>query len=1432
VNGELQVSIKSYKLTPGTDLSTGTKVTVDSSKDNFTNYELRSFKEQLSRLSRIEDVNIILNTEDVKFIKKKLYIRMRYQYINDRTTGIDSFDEKVKNELNNSQKNDDPVEITLIPSKLRVEDYAKGISVHTLFNSLLVPSVSTKTIVKSQTVEESNYKDFTQVLLDRPRYVRNTEKSIGLFIYVGGIQIVHIYHDFLREDLDKGINVNRDLYSFIISLPMSTQLPVSRDDIIFNPAVSKLFEEKLLKLIDIVIAGGETKIPWDKNPHGNSLVELFVLLDKYAEYSKQKEIGNIVEKVYNITKNRKDVVFIPGQSEIYPSIQKHLLKKETNIKFILLQGVSLLEAETSLKHYLKDDINTEIYYGKNVVFIEDLPRNIDDGLMTSFIFINKDYTDKNPKYIIDLATSFTKSALVPHKTVNFLKDQEQELENFMNNTVRDLKKQVTVSQFRKIRSIVSQIYFSRDKFYDNFDNPRDGIAGLFSLATKYIDMRMLLGNISLLTDYNFILEYLTKIYEFYSNTRIYTSTYGSAPYIGSPDIENILPLSTNGGDKFKLVENYHTKFSNKSYYERLIKDNCKVFDLFLEGAWYTSAKFRMIEPTFIKDFLLVDQVNKFLGNKSNFDKIVTVLLDNSNSVIERIIVMSVLTVLATEKKISKLNNEGVKGLIIFTFQELRRRIDSNILKTLFLDAYTDEDDHLKIKLYEPLTAGLQIYIDTILNIRLPEIKISKIKSGKDYEFSAKKIVNYSFSNDIDASNVTKWATDIQNYQPNEELKLQTIEIAVNEGTTKGFVESIITEMTQNSIDAIRESNNKGDINVRIGMVGDLYAIQFEDNVGISLRGIFSILIPFLSTKSAENMLVTGEMGSGFFNVYRYPWSKEVIIQTYIDEGSFTISAIPDVKNKRVVDIDYKLTVSNSTRANNGTIITVLLNDIGDGMITLITDAFMFCRNYLGVIHGTRILVNGQKINQPIESAFDNDFGSIKIGKENSFISSLQTNGIPFSDLASYLKALDHYPQDLIDAVSTGYVVDIYKGNYTPVQSRNRIFLEPDKKLDLFAFLNKGLQKAMTLAIVKNYVPKSKRGNYIPNFNSRSTVSQLKMNTVNENTHGRSTSEYGFISRFISRKDNLTAEGIKKFNEITRILIMGNKKSNSDVEEEKLKFDSYKSLSSFFSIGEYSIIYGSSQYFINNYINIAEVINSIGLRESKFFIVPSVNGLLGIDKNLLTEYLTRDYTMDDETVELIYMWVSNKYKSKGGTATVSKDEKKKKVPKYLAPGDIGKIYKLYSKFFWSLGKELENRGVLRGTSFHDKPEGPIIYVESDVNYSGVYKPAEHIIVLNESNYNPIEMNKKLINVFKQEDIDERIMSMMKNFSRPFGTIMPTATLVHEMSHAWRRTSHNAGHDEITITIKGIPRIMGFDLAALEVYKLIIEEGLWAKIFEEF
>lgn len=185
--------------------NTGTVITIDATNDPFTLDQYNMFIRYINRLQEIDDVSI--------YVEDKTYINNRL-----------SFDNRLIIKIN--------------PNIIEVKDNATGIPLSVLFGSLLVPSISTKTIVSSH---KSNvpFNDKTQIV-----YSYNLESTNSFNICVGDIAVVNIL------DVEpSSLNI-----IFNISLPLNTPLPVSRDDIIINDITKNMLLTRIKKLIDDIIS--------------------------------------------------------------------------------------------------------------------------------------------------------------------------------------------------------------------------------------------------------------------------------------------------------------------------------------------------------------------------------------------------------------------------------------------------------------------------------------------------------------------------------------------------------------------------------------------------------------------------------------------------------------------------------------------------------------------------------------------------------------------------------------------------------------------------------------------------------------------------------------------------------------------------------------------------------------------------------------------------------------------------------------------------------------------------------------------------------------------------------------------------------------------------------------------------------------------------
>jgi hypothetical protein len=146
--------------------------------------------------------------------------------------------------------------------------------------------------------------------------------------------------------------------------------------------------------------------------------------------------------------------------------------------------------------------------------------------------------------------------------------------------------------------------------------------------------------------------------------------------------------------------------------------------------------------------------------------------------------------------------------------------------------------------------------------------------------------------------------------------------------TKTWIRRLLTELVQNSMDAVRQATAKGEnlssptINVTINRLRGKpeLLIGVSDPVGIPPAGIVALSIPFLSGKQASD-IVTGEIGSGFFNVYRE--ALRVLITTTRDGLTTDMLDTPiiDPVTQQIVDVDRCATVK-KTNLPNGTQILI------------------------------------------------------------------------------------------------------------------------------------------------------------------------------------------------------------------------------------------------------------------------------------------------------------------------------------------------------------------------------------------------------------------------------------------------------------------------------------------------------------------------------
>lgn len=615
---------------------------------------------------------------------------------------------------------------------------------------------------------------------------------------------------------------------------------------------------------------------------------------------------------------------------------------------------------------------------------------------------------------------------------------------------------------------------------------------------------------------------------------------------------------------------------------------------------------------------------------------------------------------------------------------------------------------------------------------LPKAVFSLFNIFPQYKFTETQLINTALTNDFGSLNELFNLSSLNTTKN----RLQITEIAVNEGSTKSIPNSVVTETVQNSLDAIRTHNplNKN-IDLEIGVDGSNVLFSITDYVGINNTGIVATMIPFLSSKTPSE-IVTGEMGSGFFNIYRE--SKKVLIQTNLENKKISILDTPICENERVVEIDREVSIINFKGESNQTKILAWY-DISDPVkrTNFISNYINIIIFTIGLIQGANIRFNGKNIELPVKTInrSDNFEFSMKIDgvTVNSYIF---TKGVPFAPLYEYFDDKNVIPSYLLSSIGSDCVLNIKHGIFTPVQTRGSLNISPENLTLLKNFLIDSVYLYMLNYLIDNTMVKY-FDEIISNFTSEASLNQL------------------LFSLYL---DPLKSDSIKIF---------------------------------------------MTNYSYNNQPSFGQLVNECNnIMENHRFEV--------VNKKIVT-YL-KSKTNLNLLIQVVLKWLSNKNRIKN-TQTPTKDEKQtKQVNKNKAY--LERIFNKFINLYWTTGASLNIPG------FNQKiPTCQVLPIDpSTVAY---YLPNNHSLTLN---LNWMENSDDFIRIFNSKNL--LALSRSDIFKQFLGLSLPSSTLIHELEHARRESTHDqaGSHDSIMESFPGeSPKIYEFDESANKVYDIIVRNS---------
>jgi hypothetical protein len=665
-------------------------------------------------------------------------------------------------------------------------------------------------------------------------------------------------------------------------------------------------------------------------------------------------------------------------------------------------------------------------------------------------------------------------------------------------------------------------------------------------------------------------------------------------------------------------------------------------------------------------------------------------------------------------------------------------------------------------------------ISNIIEIK-PHIPTLKIENRKA-EANTSKIIGYLFQNESD--DFEEIITESSTYQG--DMKFQMLEIAINEGTTKEFIPSVITELVQNSVDAIRMTNNPNK-NITINFSSyqnDRFFLEVRDEVGIPPNGLLSLSIPFLSTKG-DTELATGEMGSGFFNVYRE--SKLVSIDTIYNGRNYIFMDKPIRRNGRVVDVNRTFFV-NDTDEPNRTIISIFTNKIDQAQIAsyvgsarLTTVRIM---SLCTLFNDISLSVNSQHIKLDKVHLFSYGYYDVFATVDQTIPSYILTNGIPYAPLINILND-DEYYIDVKTFISYGLIINIRHGGYTPVQTRTKISMPPEQWRKFQDILDFSIFALIVCSF--NRSPHT-IGSYYTQYNSKANVGQLEnQNRPLKEDFRRAilwkTEIFNHMDLNMWKRSEMTVIEIEKSSINNTMLAYTNllikelgTEDNPNNPQVKQKLED----------------------FVEN-LEILPLFPYLDKYTKQFLLgwIMSKNSNNPVDNSNVT-VIEHPPDVDDEELEpYIRIWIET-----------------------------------YSDMAYQYN--ITHWGVDNVNNIH------VIKSSKKKNALGWFSPGNNNMYINTVRYTQFDRDnfKILINHIKEPSefrfIRNKIWSMLFSYS------FPASTCPHELEHARNKSGHRGAHANVGDALweDDIPRERTFDDASNAVFERLLSFGFYPELYKRY
>ena len=994
---------------PATTITTGTKLQLHTS---FTPEDVKKFEEQCDKLFLLSDAAIYVNNI----------------FVNQASVSTSYLKFKVQ--------------VTINTDGIIVEDRAEGIPYEVLTKSLLVPSSSTKTLSQVSTLTPA----LTASEIDKTNLIpARHPKQSSLYLTVNNVVVY-------TTSIPSTSN-----YDYILNLPSTTRLPVSRDDVILTTSSVENLQQKLVQLIQY-------------SAHKfNSIKDLQQLFETYVKYTNQ----DILNQMYSeLTQQLSTILSTCVLVDTYTDESQlvfNSLKKLTKLNFVESLHTDSLLLEKKLLAIIKSLPSSSIsQLSSRLVVYLPLDAPIVTTLNTTLMmFVSDQLKDdylttaglmSDTLVLNSSAELYKLNASLKYIHSNFVQQPQHFSKSFCSSITNLILKMMKIGG--KHTSTAELVFNSL-------------LQGLNLNSELTLFIQVVDGLYNKLSSMKFVVAYSTSIFMRFGGN--YQSLYFDQPtsmnplnlYLLCKPVEGVSLKSKIPEQLMKLYQDYYLRFALWAIHEMdtVQTSMSLLFPACLSDVGGSSSLPILIDLQVLREYTLGSEL----------------IFNLTTDLAEQTLLFHLLNVMLyqqLETNVEILELKLKQALRFIRYRFTSHGLYEQLRVQQFSDTKAEASAYKDVCVY-PILMNLKTY-EELTTIQPSQLQIPTLPRDAT-SFSMKQLVMYVYRHELKVEDIEslKFISEVASESGEcPDAQLQVVDIAVNEGTTKNFVASVLTELLQNSIDAINTSArdtldfDRIDINIHNN------TISIKDRVGIPSIGLLSLLLPFLSTKNTGDTV--GEMGSGFFNVFRQPYTQGVTIDTCLNNRHTLIKATPLIHPSnpaRVVDIKYEVQVQPST-CPNGTTITIHLNT--DNKLQLsdnIVNAYVFCNNFLPHVDGYDIRLNNADVNlHQVKTKFfdDDNIQAYYIPFETYTQSIVMTNNIPLMNFEQFLPSA---------APVKNLIVNIKAGKYQPVHSRSKVHT------------SSGLYKSVKLALfyfaLKTFIlEEASRDGIIPNSSSAVPYEQL------------------------------------------------------------------------------------------------------------------------------------------------------------------------------------------------------------------------------------------------------------------------------------------------------------------------------------------------------